>query len=62
MSILLIIFIIGSFLASTLVISAGMLSSRLSQSQAMVGEHEAIMVRQPARKFHSHTYPVEITT
>ena len=57
---ILIIFIIGSFLASTLVIAAGMLSSRMSQSEVMVEEYEAMMVQQSGRKFQSRTYPVEV--
>ena len=55
-----IIFIIGSFLASTLVIAAGMLSSRLGRSEQMVEEHEAMMAQQSSRKFRSRTYPVEL--
>jgi hypothetical protein len=57
---MLIIFIIGSFLASFFVISAGMLSSRLNQSQVMSEEYETMMVQQSGRNFISRTYPVEI--
>ena len=57
---MLIIFIIGSFLASILVIAAGMLSSRFGQSQVMVEQYEAMMVQQSGRNFISRTYPVEI--
>ena len=54
----LIIFIIGSFLASILVLSAGILSSR--QSPAIIEEYEAAMVQRTGKKFRSRTYPVEI--
>jgi hypothetical protein len=53
-------FIIGSFLASILVISAGMLSSRISQSQPMTEEYEAMMSQQSAKEFTPRTYSVEI--
>jgi len=55
-----IMFIIGSFLASILVISAGMLSSRMSQAQPMTEEYEAMMTQQSAKEFTPRTYSVEI--
>jgi hypothetical protein len=56
----LIMFIIGSFVASVLVIAAGMLSSRISQAQPMTEEYETVMVRQSAKNFTPRTYSVEI--
>jgi hypothetical protein len=53
------IFLIGSFLTSTLVIAAGMLSSRFNCSQPMVERYEAMMTSQPKYIFTSRTYPVE---
>ena len=55
-----IMFIIGSFVASVLVIAAGMMSSRVSQSQPMVEEYEAMLASQPRKKVTPRTYPVEI--
>ena len=55
-----IMFIVGSFLASTLVIAASMLSSRANRSQPMVEEYEMMVVNQPKRKFTPRTYTVEI--
>ncbi len=55
-----IMFFIGSFIASTLVIAASMLSSRLNQSQPMVEEYEAMLTSQPQQKIIPRTYPVEI--
>jgi hypothetical protein len=53
-------FIIGSFLASILVVAAGMLSSRISQGQPMTEEYEAMMVQQSVKEFNPRTYSVEI--
>ena len=55
-----IMFIIGSFIASTLVIAASMLSSRLNQSQPMVEKYEKMLASQPQQKIIPRTYPVEI--
>ena len=56
----LIMFIIGSFLASILVIAAGMLSSSISQTQPVAEEYEAMMIQQSVPEFKSRTYSVEI--
>jgi hypothetical protein len=53
-------FIIGSFLTSILVVAAGMLSSRISQSNPMTEEYEAMMVQKSVKEFTSRTYSVEI--
>ena len=55
-----IMFIIGSFLASILVVAAGMLSSRISQGQPMTEEYEAMMVQRTVKEFNPRTYSVEI--
>lgn len=55
-----IIFIISSFLASTLVIAAGMLSSRMSQSEVMVEEYQTTVAPQTGSQFRSWTQPVEL--
>ena len=47
-----IIFIIGSFLASILVIAAGILSSRLSEAEMIVEEYQATTVQQSSGKFN----------
>ena len=57
---IIIMFIIGSFIASTLVIAASILSSRSNHSQPMIEEYEAMMTSQPRKKFSPRTYPVEI--
>ena len=56
----LIMFIIGSFLASILVIAAGMLSSSISQTQPVAEEYEAMMIQQSVPELKSRTYSVEI--
>ena len=58
MTTLFIIFIIGSFLASILVLSAGIISSR--NAAPVVEEYEAMMVQKSGRNFRSRTYSVEI--
>ena len=56
-----IMFIIGSFIASTLVIAASMLSSRVNNAQPMVEEYEAkASSKSSAKGFTPRTYPVEI--
>ena len=55
-----IMFIIGSFIASTLVIAASMLSSRINHSRPMVEEYEAMLISQQQQKITPRTYPVEI--
>ena len=60
MGTIIVMFIIGSFLASTLVIAASMLSSKANRSQPMAEEYEAMMVNQPRKKFSPRTYSVEI--
>lgn len=56
---ILIIFLVGSFLASLFVISAGMLSSRLGQSQMTAEEYETVLVQQSSRNFR-RTRPMEM--
>ena len=56
----LIMFIIGSFLASILVIAAGMLSSSITQTQPVAEEYEAMMIQQSVPELKSRTYSVEI--
>lgn len=56
----LIMFIIGSFLASIMVVAAGMLSSRISQAQPFTEEYEAMATQRAVRDFKPRTYSVEI--
>ena len=55
-----VIFIIGSFLASILVISAGVLSSRLSESEMMVEEYQTTPGRASNEKFNPWAKSVEL--
>lgn len=54
-----IIFLALSFFTSIIVLAAGMLSSRMGQSQQMVEEYAAA-VQQSGRKLTPHTYAVEV--
>jgi hypothetical protein len=55
-----IIFIIGSFLASILVISAGVLSSRLGESEMVVEEYQTPTGRPANGKFNPWAQSAEM--
>jgi len=55
-----IIFITGSFLASALVIAAGMLSSRLGESEMIIEGYQATRVQRPGERFSSWAQSAEI--
>ena len=55
-----IIFIIGSFLASALVIAAAMLSSRLGESEMIIDGYQATRMQRPDGEFSSWAQPAEI--
>ena len=57
---IIIIFVVGSFLASLLVIAPGMVSSRLDESPVMTEEYETVPVQQSSGKFNPWAQPVEI--
>ena len=57
---IILIFIVGSFLASVMIIAAGMLSSRLGESQMMVEEYQAAVMQQSSGKFSTWAGSAEL--